>query len=422
MADAFAMSICLPTSPSIKWVQDVVSKGGSFPLNVLGPPLEITKIDDGQFIGTCYLDISGRTSEPLLGLLSLIVANERELKQLQGFPHEATVPGQHRLSRRMQLQATMQLRKALVTRYEKIVETGKDLPNKPANSRQLHSLRYRNGQRDVLQAHISRLSKELSEAALGMHAITFDCIMTSSPSLIRREIRTALRNVVGTRDVVRLRQRGYQDVVFALFIGIVWMTFANVPQDADFDSDSSTTDPPSSNTSSAESLHSALHSWCRFVSSAYCSPPDSSRGGSDLVCRSVNCHCSPDQCLAEEKQKPWTLSMSQDEKLQDEEHTSTGYLIIQRASLLGEPNTIFRDKRWTKEFLKWALGIWRAEAVTMPTTALTSKENEDDKDEADGHAEERLLLLEIKDETIGDEQDTDSTFPSAKRQKLIDKT
>ena len=423
-ADAFALSISIPASTSLKWAQSFVSQGGTLRLGNLSLHLEEPETEDGQNVSTHYLGTSGRTSEELLGLLGLIVANERELKQLQVISSKANPTEHYILSWRIQVQAKMQLRKALVTRYENLVELGKDLPREPANSRQLHALRYRNAQQDVLRVNISRLSKDLSAAARDMHAITLDCIMTAIPSRFRRDIRTALRNAVGTRDAMKLKQRGFQDVVYVLFVGVVWMTFASVARDAtsdsDTDSDSSITDSSTSSTSSMVSLHSALHSWYSFLASTYCPPPLTSGSWSESTCQGINCFCPSDLKSSGGKQNPWTLTVSPDEARQNKEHVNTAYSIVKRAALLGELDTIFKDDRWTKEFLTWALGIWRAEAVTLPTSALTSRDNDDEKQEIHDHGEEeRVILLEIEDAT-SDKLSTDSKTPPTKKRKLAD--
>ena len=419
-AGACALSISVPADESVRWAQNVISQDGILGLGSLRLHLDRPEIEDGQIASTYYLGTSGRTSEELLGLLSLIVANERELKQLQANCSKTVPTEQYTLPRRMQVQAKTQLRKALLKRYENLVELGKDLPDEPATSRQLHALRYRTGQENVLYVNISRLSKELSAAARDMHAITLDCIMTSIPSRLRSDIRTALRNAVGTRDPMKLKQRGYQDVVYILLVGIVWMTFAGVPQDANSDSDSSISDSSTSNTSSTVSLHSALHSWYCFLVSTYCPPPPASGSRSGLTCRAVNCFCPSDLHSSGEDQTPWTLTTPPDETRQNEDHVHTAYSIVKRASLLGESDTIFKDERWTKEFLKWAHGIWRAEAVTLPTSVLTSRENDDENREIQDHEEEeRVLLLEIEDATI-DRHSTDSKTPPSKKRKLTD--
>ena len=412
-ADTYTISLPFPASPQKVFAQRHLNTPDSPPLQMTTSHLRGLVISCGQDSSTFYLGSDERSAEPLIGMLSLMVANERELKNLQ-----ATSLDQIVLCKRAQLQAKSQLKKALNVRYEKIARFNMDLLKIPMNRRQLHVSRYRDGQRNILHTHMSQISLNLSHAAQVMRVITLSCILTSAPTRVRREIRRMLRNALGTRDPVKLKQRNYQDVVFALFIGVVWMTCAHVTQGDGTDSDLFATDSSSTSSSQPQTLHDGLRSWILFLGSTYCPPPCGDDREQASPCQSVNCFCASDSRLGEEKQKPWTIPLSEEEKLQDERNADTAYLIIRRASLLGEGDSIVEDKRWTKDFLLWTLGIWRAEAVTMPTKILKqSGSSTEEKEDEPGleYEEESVLFLDVGDET-NDEAGWD--IPPRKKQKL----
>ena len=403
----------LPENPHDAFALSIPTQGQAQTRHAKGPG------SGNQNYSQFYLGLTESSSEPILATLSVMVANLRELKSLEGC-HSVSNNSQ----KRVHAQAASQLRKALVARRQKLAMSARNLPAHPVNDRQFHASRYRKGQGNILDFHIDHLTKVLSEYRPSLRVITLEDVLNVAPNPVRGPLRSALQSASVSRNAERIRDQGLQHVVFALFVCMVW-NISDEPVDTGLDSDSSTSS--SSSSSSTELLHPPLMKWLSFLATAYCHPPHGEGDGRDAApCRHVNCFCTSAARAPPNSQISSTNPLSLEEQAEEDRAARTAFSIVQRAALHSGSSSVFRNGRWSVEFLKWGLGIWRAEAVTFPISVLHRRSSADSSeraacdpaDKAHGaeEREEQALFLDFGGKTATKAVDSGNS-PPRKRYK-----
>ena len=111
-----------------------------------------------------------------------------------------------------------------------IVQHSANLPQWPDNVRQFHAARYRRGQLHILRtvnaSLLSRLSSlvGLSEDSIrDFRIVRLDHMLAESPSPLLTDFRAALNAGLGTRKASKIRERGWVECAFTLWVCGVWL-------------------------------------------------------------------------------------------------------------------------------------------------------------------------------------------------------
>ena len=410
-SDVFVLSLPISDIPQASSARKVIH-------DTLNPPATSLVFEE-QESWTFYLPLAGDVPPALLDILSLMTANDRELRVVR-----STLSIRRCDLDRMRLQALCQLRKALLKRWQRISYYDKSL-QLPGNDRQVHTLRYRKGQREILATHIAKTSQKIRVPVRQGQIMSLEYVLTSTASSIRLPLCNLLRDTIGTKKPLKLKKKGFLDVIFTLFICLVGLNLADNGNLIDSDLDPNSTDESSDSIELMQSLY--LHSWYTFLGSTYCPPPWPSSNGLSSSCKASNCFCASTSATEQNREVPAsTPAASEDDAISNNQTLETAYSIVQRAALLNSVDPIFSGGRWTRDSIRWAFGIWRAEAVVVPTSILDSDtgDNYDERQfetsielNEEEEDEERALFLETENEPVEEPSVEDEVKRSRKRLK-----
>ena len=111
-----------------------------------------------------------------------------------------------------------------------IVQHSPNLPQWPDNVRQFHAARYRRGQLHILRAvNASLLGRLAGLVGLGedstrdFRIVRLDHMLAESPPPLLTDFRSALNAGLGTRKATKIRERGWVECAFTLWVCGVWL-------------------------------------------------------------------------------------------------------------------------------------------------------------------------------------------------------
>jgi len=166
------------------------------------------------------------TANPTLtDIFSLLVANRRELKTVQITPNRCYIP--HKANRPLTHSAAKiasTLHVELQRKYNNIARHDAVLPLHPKNNRQFHVARYRRSQLHILKTNIEALRGLLRSAnSETTHLVRLEDLLAPSTTSAPNQLRAGVHHVLRTRNAARMREEGYGELVFTLWICGCWV-------------------------------------------------------------------------------------------------------------------------------------------------------------------------------------------------------
>ena len=283
-------------------------------------------------------------NKQLLMALSHMLANHRELKELQSTPSRPTV-STSQLSvgtKRFTLLVFSNLYRILIRKLQNITVHDRDLTHRPLNAKQFHASRYRGSQLAVLDFHISYLASRVEklfdpENGNSSNAIAgLATILTESPETMRKPFRGAIHHALGTRDAAKIRAAGNEELVFTLWVCSLWLLYSGdglirKEKDGLFGLDETS------------QFQQRLLPWLRWLKQVYGPPPGwPCEGDSGWVSTG----------------KGESQGNEEDEVQRFAEY----YLRIVHACAVRDQASIYGDPRWSVGFLRWGCKIVKEEA------------------------------------------------------------
>ena len=277
----------------------------------------------------------GISNQNMLHVLSIMVANGRELREIDRNPDGVTIMNHASHNQAMiacQLLAVFRYQLGKITRYDT------ELPTTPQNVKQIYAAEYRRSQTCILQTMITSIESFLDTTIFhDHHVVSLETILTSSPSSFIAPFRAAIHHTLRTRNPDKIRGGGYQDLVFTIWVCTLLMCC---------------NDDPQSLHDSMDSFHKRLRNWFRFLRKVYGSPPN------------------------------WSKDLSKNEDLnrvataREAESLAvvSTYLSVISSFATKCPESLYADSRWTVEFLQYGFNIVQEEGVPCPSLNNTDGE------------------------------------------------
>ena len=238
---------------------------------------------------------------------------------------------------RIQLKTMATIIMLLQRQISKIVEHNSSVPRWPENGKQFHAARYRREQLHILRTVDESLLSTLSRAVGLRDSVTKDTrvvrlehMLLESPPPLLTDFRSTLNAGLGTRKAAKIRDRGWVECVFTLWVYGVWLWGKSLGSDKE--------------ASTGTDLASTIRSWLRFLHDAY---PDSlSRRDTPNVEGAPALYPFP----AEEEQIILADS----------------YVRLIEAAVLKSPHSLYDSNECTSSRLLWCLNVVREESVMCP--------------------------------------------------------
>ena len=214
-----------------------------------------------------------------------------------------------------------------------IVDQNANLPQWPDNVRQFHAARYRRGQLHILRTvntsllgHLSALvgSNEDSSSTRDFRIVRLDHMLTESPSPLLTDFRAALNAGLGTRKASKIRERGWVECAFTLWVWGAWL-WGHTLQPA---------------ISPALDFHSRILQWLHFLHRVYPDAPT-------VTEHDVTTGSSPAD-------------------VDDDVQLATSFLRAIQAAVQKNPASVYGSEACTLARLLWCLRIVREESVMCP--------------------------------------------------------
>lgn len=248
-------------------------------------------------------------------------------------------------------------------RHAAITQHDLDLPESPANPKQYHADRYRRDQIHILKSVNDELLDKLaglaglkSTSARDYRVIRMEHMLTESPKPVLTDYRAALHAGLGTRNAAKLRERGWTECAFAIWLWGIWLWGIAASEKVE--------------TSGSSSLHDAILQWLKFLTNTY---------GDLLQTQGIN----------GKRKRSWQLAHMQ--LTEDDLLLVDSFLNVVTAAVKKNPKSIYNSLVCTKERLLWCLHVVREESVMAPN--LEGKLGDDN--------DELLLFLDRVHEEAG---------------------
>ena len=319
----------------------------------------------------------------LIDEVSVIVANERELARIKVAPYRYWIDDaedshltRNRLNSMCHLTMLLQKYRAGIREYNS------SLPPWPKNDNQLHAARYRRSQLRILETVIEALLDSLREvvnpspsAGLdNVYIVTLEDILSSSPPSFSHDFRSTLKTTLHTRSAAKIRQNGWADLVFTLWICGLWVWESlNLSDD----------DASTNSEDEATEFHKAITHWLSFINNTYprTLPPQ------DPLPPTIMHQWSSTDARTETSPSTHGGTTSLTPEIF---HIVESYLDVIRIIAEHDPDSIFAHESFTLERLAWGLNIVKQEGFMCPSLRAVEGEEGD----------EWVLCLERKAEML----------------------
>lgn len=219
-----------------------------------------------------------------------------------------------------------------------ILKYDAQIPKWPDNERQFHAARYRRGQLHILRTvntsllgNLSSLSGLNGNATRDFRVVRLEHMLVESPSPLLADFRAALNAGLGTRKAGKIKDRGWVECAFTLWVCGVWLC----GQLSTFDSMSLI----------GKGLESTIASWLVFLRQVYPDIP-------------IVQHTSPTNSLGHSTS---TVPVNEE----DAPLVDSSLCVIQ-AAVQKNPSSLFNNSACTKSRLMWCVNILKQESVMCP--------------------------------------------------------
>lgn len=224
-----------------------------------------------------------------------------------------------------------------------------NLPQWPDNVRQFHAARYRRGQLHILRTvsasllgHLSELVGFSEDSTRDFRVVRLDHMLAESPSPLLTDYRAALNAGLGTRKAAKIRERGWVECAFTLWVCGVWLWGQTLGLE--------------SRSSTGLDLPSKVVQWLGFLHNVY-----------------------QDHSVTEH------VTVPTDE---DDVQLAESFLDVIKAAAQKNPRSLYSSGACTLSRLLWCLHIVREESIMCPSFEGKSGDEHD----------ELVLFLECHDE------------------------
>ena len=276
-------------------------------------------------------------NQDLLDILSIMAANQRELTSVHITSARSWIRHLDGQLTHNIVTVASRLLGFLRQQHAKIIEHNDDLPPSPQNVKQFHAARYRRFQLHILQSIMLTLKNFLTDVVYEKHRVAhLEDILSDSPPTFGPQFRAALHYTLGTRKAQKLREAGYQDLVFTVWVCTLWLCYVNEDMGA-----------VRKNTISR--FHKHVFDWLIFLRASYCSPP----GWGDNTCSRTGCAIHQ-----------WITT--DDDEAMEERAIVESYLEIVQLAAEANPASLYADSRWNADFLRWGYRVVQEEGFVCP--------------------------------------------------------
>ena len=317
--------------------------------------------------------INALTAFPLelLDDISVIVANDREAAAVSQTLGRYRVDEWDNQITRNKLNVMCHLMMIIQKQFAGIVKWQGELPASPQNDKQFHAACYRRSQLQILTTVSTRLlqmHRNLSgltpTVTRDVRVVRLEHILAESPLGFATDFRNALKVGLGTRNATKVRESGWVDLVFTLWVCGLWLSNSELGQD--------------DKQLLRVAFKARILQWLVFLRSTYwrtlVSQDEHQLHGHGGTSRSAE-RQDPMESLA-------TRSSSDDgpTSFSTELHLiAESYLAVVHAAAGANSNSVFARPEWTVEYLAWGLNIVKQEGFMCPN--LEGKEADDAYDE-----------------------------------------
>lgn len=294
-------------------------------------------------------------NQHLLDTLSIMVANQREFTSVHITLTRSWIRLLNSHPTHNDITVACRLLSFLRHQHAKITKYNDDLPPSPQNVRQFHAARYRRSQLHTLQSIMIILKSFLTNVVFVKPRVArLEDSLNDSPPAFSSQFRAALHCTLRTRKAQKLREAGYQDLVFTIWACSLWLCYVNENIEALLQN-------------TVNKFHKDTFSWLTFVRASYCPPP----GRGDNTCPRSG--CAIHQWMTRD-----------DHEAMEECAIVESYLEVIRAAAKANPGSLYTDSRWNADFLRWGYHVVQEEGFRCPNL------NDDDGNQED----EFMLFLE----------------------------
>lgn len=276
-------------------------------------------------------------SPGFLNGIATALCNHREKAGINTCPREQIDFSNVELSR-LQLKMMATITMLLQRQHSRIVEQNPNVPQWPANEKQFYAARYRRGQLHIIQTVNEALLNKLSQlvkfndgSVRDTRIVRLEHMLTESPGPFLTDYRAALNAGLGTRKASKIRERGWVECAFTLWICGVWLWGQSLNSDTE--------------AIASPSLTSSIFGWLLFLKDAYPDIPvqhNSPASGNGHGAYPV-------------------LTDEEDMLLID------SYLQLIKVAVVKSPHSLYNDSACTASRLLWCLSIVREESVMCPS-------------------------------------------------------
>lgn len=223
-------------------------------------------------------------------------------------------------------------------RHAAITQHDPDLPSSPANRKQDHADRYRRDQLHILKSVNDELLDKLaglaglkSAGVRDYRVVRLEQMLTESPKSLLTDYRAALHAGLGTRNATKIRERGWTECAFTLWLCGIWLWGIVASKNIE--------------PCGSPSMHDAILQWLKFLTNTY---------GNLLQAQTIIGGCKNSWQLAD-------MQFADDDLLLVE-----SFLDVVAAAVTKNPKSIYNSLMCTKERLLWCLHVVREESVMAP--------------------------------------------------------
>lgn len=233
-----------------------------------------------------------------------------------------------------------------------IAQHNANIPRSPNNEKQLHAARYRQTQLHILRTVSGVLLDQLAGLAglktpecRDARVIRLEHTLTESPQPLLTDYRAVLNAGLGTRKPEKIKERGYAEHAFTLWVCGLWLWRSSLAACSD-----------------AKPMiglpHGYLH-WLKFVDDVYERKPS----GEGTVSSMLPPEVSPVSHANRDKEN---LALGE------------SLLSMVHAAVQKHPTSIYNHPKCTLDLISWFLDIIREESVMVPNLEGKSGEADDE--------------------------------------------
>ncbi len=308
--------------------------------------------------------------QKLLDDVSFIVANDRE-RASHTSPQCGIDKWDKRITRN-KVNVICHLMMIIQKQYASIAKWENRLPGSPQNQKQFHAARYRSSQLRILNTVFNRLRDMLRDLSgvipvpRDVRVVRLEHILAESPSGFATDFRNALKVGLGTRKVTKIREAGWVDLVFTLWVCGLWVWNSEL-------------DREDKEELGQVAFNARIFQWLGFLQTTYWKSLLSldehqlhGYGGNAGAAEGEDSLMRGLESSSSNGGDPTSVTT-------ESQLIAESYLAVVRVAAASDPDSMFARQEWTVDFLAWGLDIVTQEGFMCLN--LEGKEGDDSYDE-----------------------------------------